>query len=236
MTPDNIGPIAREIAQWIDLTTRGNDCVTLQQIIDLVYDKATSDQESARVCSLLCRQLTGKIPAKFRRPGDRDYEGGPVFRNYLLNKCLREAESIRSKIDSATQGPEESGATEILSGDEEDALSIAHQCGYAAVHFIGELVVVGVLANDDAFHCLNSIVTEYEIEYKAPSDQQARFVCAFLLTVGPHLHRANDNVNKRMNPYITFVKRVDFASRSARTAALVEKFSQMQRDGWPAAA
>ncbi|EKM59093.1 uncharacterized protein PHACADRAFT_249290, partial [Phanerochaete carnosa HHB-10118-sp] len=108
MTPDNIDPIAREIAQWIDLTARGNDCVTLQQIIDLVYDKATGDRESARVCSLLCRQLTGKILAKFQHPADRDYEGGARFRDCLLRKCLREAESTRLKMGSATQGSEES--------------------------------------------------------------------------------------------------------------------------------
>ncbi|EKM59089.1 uncharacterized protein PHACADRAFT_191395 [Phanerochaete carnosa HHB-10118-sp] len=234
LTPDNIDPIAREIAQWIDLTTRYNNSVTLQQIIDLVYDKATSDRASARVCSLLCQQLTGEIPANFQRPGDRDYEGGARFRDCLLDKCLREAKSTRLKMGTATQGSEELSAIELSSCDDEDALSVAHECEYAAVHFIGELLVVGVLAIDDPFRCLDNIVPEYCTE--SPSDEEARLVCAFLLTVGPCLPRANYDICKRMNRYLCFVKKVGAEGHSAQTAALVEKFSRMQRDSdvWPA--
>lgn len=244
LTTDTTSPIAHEITQWIDLTMGDSDCAIVIQVIDLVYDKATNDRGSARVCGLLCRQLIDTISAKILRHGDENYkmqtiDGGYFFRDRLLRRYFTEVESVCLKMNSATPSSKKSStctalktssqrvtdlilcsdaAAEIPSGDEEDALSAAHERGCAAVRFIGELAVAGIFSNTKALGYLNKLVPENT----ALSDPQIRFVCAFLLTAGPCLHRADHNARTRMDRYISFVKAVDPLSCGARTAAMIE--------------
>jgi translation initiation factor 4G len=198
LTMERFDSISDQIIAWANKSEKEKDGRTLNQVIRLVFEKATDEAPWSEMYARLCRKMMDLISLRVQDDGIKTQEGKPIaggllFRKYLLNRCQEDFERGRvaketTAAAAATKALEGQAAAHGTGGKEEVALyseeyyaaQKAKRRGLGLIKFIGELFKLQMLTERIMHECIKKLLGNVE----NPEEEEIESLCKLLTTVG----------------------------------------------------
>ena len=207
VTPQNFEKIS---AQIIEKINERKKAVTLQGLIDQIFDKALLETTFSELYANLVAKLNPALPEL------EDEEGRPVqFRRTLLNKCQEEfdygvqamnavsqrelqkaahhekheeeakEEEMPKEVEETTEEGELPAASKATDKAREEAAQVqaevkARKRMLGNIIFVGQLYRMGVLTEQIMHECIKQLIQEFD----NPRPEDMECLCKLLTTVG----------------------------------------------------
>ncbi|ODV88817.1 hypothetical protein CANCADRAFT_13514, partial [Tortispora caseinolytica NRRL Y-17796] len=182
LTPDNLPGISKLILEIADQSRFEKDGRTLQQILELTFDKACDEphwsQTYADFCNIMLRNISPEITADgvYDKNG-QPVVGGALFRRYLLMRCQQNFE----KGCGGTADEIEAAKLEAQkASDEYYRLAAIKRRGLGLVRFIGELYTLGMVSETVVNGCIKQLLGHIT----NPREEEVESACHLILTAG----------------------------------------------------
>lgn len=201
MTPNNFDKITVQI---LDISTQSKDETdgrTLRQVIQLTFEKATDEAHWAEMYAQFCKRMLESMSPEIKDENIRNnkgevYQGGALFRKYLLNRCQEEFE--RGWKMNLGDRPEGTTEEATMLSDQYYIEAAAKRRGLGLVRFIGELYKLGMLTERIMHECVKKLV-DYE---GVPDEAEVESLTSLLRTIGQPLDNTEKGP-KMMDAYFT---------------------------------
>ena len=171
MTPEKFQKISGQILDIVNQSRFETDGRTLQQVVQLTFEKATDEPLRCSMYAKLCQVLMGSMDPSIKDGSTIDPKsgktiaGGALFRKYLLNRCQEAFQRLHSTPDGLT-----------------DEVVIKRRAP-GLVQFIGELSKLRMLS-ERIMHEIVKKLVDYE---GIPSEIQIESLCMLFRTIGSSL-------------------------------------------------
>ncbi|KAL6749240.1 hypothetical protein V8C86DRAFT_2852062 [Haematococcus lacustris] len=258
VTPNTLEKLTDHIINDVKL----EDQVTLEGLIDKIFDKALTDTHFSEMYSTMCHRVSvnEKTP-KFPNPdGGKDID----FRRLLLNKCQVEFEQGCQAMDSVSTQEKEQGlaagaalpaeegeADKAAEGKEEGELpqpaveakpltanQLLQQNRAARRRMLGNILFVGNLFKISLIteRILHSCIVQLLKEEASPRADDIECLCKLLVTVGHKLDSTNKPEHKQaMVAYFERMKRLAVSpTLDSRIRFTIKDVLEMRENNWVA--
>ena len=202
LTMENFASISDQIIAWANKSEKEKDGRTLNQVVRLVFEKAT-DEATSEIYARLCRKMMEQISTNVQDDGIKNAEGKPItggqlFRKYLLNRCqeyfergwvAKEATAAaavtKALEDETGNAKTKEDRTEeiVLYSDEQYAAQKAKRRSLGLIKFIGELFKLQMLTERNMHECVKKLLGNVD----NPEEEEIESLCMLLATVGSML-------------------------------------------------
>lgn len=186
MTPEKFDKIADQILEITTQSKFETDGLTLRQVIQLTFEKATDEAAWSSMYAKFCKRMEASMDPNIKDEGIRDKNnlivtGGHLFRKYLLNRCQEEFE--RGWKVNLPPKPEGTPDEAVMLSDEYYIAAAAKRRGLGLIQFIGELFKLGMLTERIMNECVRKLL-DFE---GLPEDETVESLCKLLKTIGYQL-------------------------------------------------
>ncbi|KIJ15656.1 hypothetical protein PAXINDRAFT_133790 [Paxillus involutus ATCC 200175] len=201
LTTEKFDSISDQIIAWANKSVNEKDARTLNQVVSLVFEKATDDVVWSEKYARLCWKMTGTISPEVQDDGIRNTDGKPIaggllFRKYLVSRCQEDFErgwfakettaaaaAVKASDDQATKAANNTMGEESLYSDEYCTAQKAKRQGVGLIKFIGELFKLKLLTERIMHYCVKKLLFHVE----NPEEEEIEGLCQLLKTVGQQL-------------------------------------------------
>ncbi|KAF8346025.1 armadillo-type protein [Amanita rubescens] len=189
LTMEKFDSISDQIIQWANRSENQKDGRTLNQVIRLLFEKATDEATWSEMYARLCRKMMEQISTKVhdedtKNPEGKPIAGGQLFRKYLLNRCQEDFERGRvAKGAAAIKDANErngSGEEVALYSEEYYIAQKAKRQGLGLIKFIGELFKLQMLTERIMHECIKKLLGNMH----DPEEEEIESLCTLMTTVG----------------------------------------------------
>lgn len=192
MTLENFDRITAQIVEISAQSKKEKDGQTLKQIIELTFLKACDESHWSRMYARFCGEMTKSVDPEIADETVNESHGVPVkggalFRKYLLTKCQEEFE--RGWSDKLPTNEDGTPIDADLESEEYYRAVTAKRRGLGLIRFIGELFMLGLLAEKIIHACLRLLCQTDD-----PSEEVIESLCQLMTTVGGQLDRGPQGV------------------------------------------
>lgn len=189
MTPEKFDKISDQILEITTQSKFETDGLTLRQVIQLTFEKATDEAAWSSMYAKFCKRMEASMDPNIKDEGIRDKNnqivtGGHLFRKYLLNRCQEEFE--RGWKVNLPPKPEGTPDEAVMLSDEYYIAAAAKRRGLGLIQFIGELFKLGMLTERIMNECVRKLL-DFE---GLPEDETVESLCKLLKTIGYQLDRS----------------------------------------------
>lgn len=187
MTPEKFDKISDQILEITTQSKFETDGLTLRQVIQLTFEKATDEAAWSSMYAKFCKRMEASMDPNIKDEGIRDNKtgqivtGGHLFRKYLLNRCQEEFE--RGWKVNLPPKPEGTPDEAVMLSDEYYVAAAAKRRGLGLIQFIGELFKLGMLTERIMNECVRKLL-DFE---GLPEDETVESLCKLLKTIGYQL-------------------------------------------------
>lgn len=186
MTPEKFDKISDQILEITTQSKFETDGLTLRQVIQLTFEKATDEAAWSSMYAKFCKRMEASMDPNIKDEGIRDKSGqivtgGHLFRKYLLNRCQEEFE--RGWKVNLPPKPEGTPDEAVMLSDEYYIAAAAKRRGLGLIQFIGELFKLGMLTERIMNECVRKLL-DFE---GLPEDETVESLCKLLKTIGYQL-------------------------------------------------
>lgn len=186
MTPEKFDKISDQILEITTQSKFETDGLTLRQVIQLTFEKATDEAAWSSMYAKFCKRMEASMDPNIKDEGIRDKNnqivtGGHLFRKYLLNRCQEEFE--RGWKVNLPPKPEGTPDEAVMLSDEYYIAAAAKRRGLGLIQFIGELFKLGMLTERIMNECVRKLL-DFE---GLPEDETVESLCKLLKTIGYQL-------------------------------------------------
>lgn len=185
MTPEKFDKISDQILEITSQSKFETNGLTLRQVIQLTFEKATDEAAWSSMYARFCRRMLESMDPDIKDEGIRKngqiVTGGNLFRMYLLNRCQEEFE--RGWKINLPPKPEGVSDEAVMLSDEYYIAAAAKRRGLGLIQFIGELFKLGMLTERIMNECIHKLL-DFE---GLPEDETVESLCKLLKTIGLQL-------------------------------------------------
>ncbi|KIJ05692.1 hypothetical protein PAXINDRAFT_103675 [Paxillus involutus ATCC 200175] len=201
LTTEKFDSISDQIIAWANKSVNEKDARTLNQVVSLVFEKATDDvawsEKYARLCWKMMEMISPEVQDdSIRNTDGKPIAGGQLFRKYLLNRCQEDFErgwfakettaaaaAVKASDDQATKAANDTMGEETLYSDEYCAAQKAKRQALGLIKFFGELFKLKLLTERVMHECVKKLLVNVE----NPEEEGIEGLCQLLKTVGQQL-------------------------------------------------
>ena len=203
LTMEKFDPISDQIIAWANKSEKEKDGRTLNQVVRLVFERATDQAACSKMYARLCKKMMAQISNNVQDDGIKNNKGIPItggqlFRKYLLNRCQEDFErawvskeataaaaATKALENEAADAKTNEGGTEeiVLYADEYYAAQKARRQSLGLIKFIGELFKLQMLTERIMHVCVKKLLGNVD----NPEEEEIEGVCKLLATVGSML-------------------------------------------------
>lgn len=206
MTPEKFDKISDQILEITTQSKFETDGLTLRQVIQLTFEKATDEAAWSSMYAKFCKRMEASMDPNIKDEGIRDKNnqivtGGHLFRKYLLNRCQEEFE--RGWKVNLPPKPEGTPDEAVMLSDEYYIAAAAKRRGLGLIQFIGELFKLGMLTERIMNECVRKLL-DFE---GLPEDETVESLCKLLKTIGYQLD-TSEKSKSMMDMYFHRISRM----------------------------
>jgi len=204
MTPEKFDKISGQILEITSQSKYETDGLTLRQVIQLTFEKATDEAAWSSMYAKFCKRMLEAMDPSIKDENVKDKSGGLVtggslFRKYLLNRCQEEFErGWKVNLPPKPEGVSDEAA---MLSDEYYIAAAAKRRGLGLVQFIGELFKLGMLTERIMNECVRKLL-DFE---GVPEDETVESLVKLLRTIGRALD-TSDRSRNVMDHYFGRIK------------------------------
>ena len=233
LTMEVFDSISDQIISWVNKSEHEKDGRALNQVIKLVFEKATDETAESRMYARLCQKMMEQINPKVQDDGI--YEGRPIageqlFRKYLLNRCqedfrrswvAKEAASAAASAVASKLEDEAVKATNDPKSNQREVCALYFDAAHKAkrrvlslIKFIGELFKLQMLTEGTMHQCVKKLLENMD----NPKEEEIASLCELLTTVGGIL----DTQKARANMDVYFSRMKESAQIMSRMQIMLQ--------------
>lgn len=207
MTPEKFDKISDQILEITSQSKYETDGLTLRQVIQLTFEKATDEAAWSSMYAKFCKRMLDTMDPSIKDENITDragnlVTGGSLFRKYLLNRCQEEFErGWKVNLPSKPEGVMDEAA---MLSDEYYIAAAAKRRGLGLVQFIGELFKLGMLTERIMNECVRKLI---DFEGSIPEDETVESLVKLLRTIGRALD-ASEKSKEAMNMYFHRIEKL----------------------------
>lgn len=204
----------------------------LRETINLIFDKATSEEKFCPMYANLCEHLTHKFSEEAVETMENFTvtEGAKqqTFRRLLLNQCQEEFEKEK-KLEVLSKAE----MAQLSEDEREQVLLKERRCKVRSlgnIIFIAELFKEKMLNEVIMHECIVRLLTAPEGSDR-PDEESIECLCKLLTTVGAHLD--HDKAQGYMKKYFKLIsKYADEPDISSRMRFMLQDLIEMRESNW----
>jgi len=204
MTPEKFDKISDQILEITSQSKYETDGLTLRQVIQLTFEKATDEAAWSSMYAKFCKRMLEAMDPSIKDENIKDKNenlvtGGSLFRKYLLNRCQEEFErGWKVNLPPKPEGVSDEAA---MLSDEYYIAAAAKRRGLGLIQFIGELFKLGMLTERIMNECVRKLLDFEGI----PEDETVESLVKLLRTIGRALD-ASEKSKNMMDMYFARIK------------------------------
>jgi translation initiation factor 4G len=187
LTMEKFDSLSDQIIQWTNRSENQKDGRTLNQVVRLVFEKATSEPTWSEAYARLCRKMMEQISTKVHDEGIENAQGkhvagGQLFRKYLLNRC-QEGFERRWIAKEDKDANERNNSSEVALYESDEYYYVAKKAkrqGLGLIKFIGELFKLRMLTERIMHECIKGLLGNMH----DPEEEEIESLCTLMTTVG----------------------------------------------------
>ncbi|KAF8071537.1 armadillo-type protein [Lyophyllum atratum] len=221
LTMAKFDSISDQIIAWANRSEKEKDGRTLNQVIRLVFEKATDEAMWSEMYARLCRKMMERISSQVQDDSIKNAEGKPItggqlVRKYLLNRCQEDFErgwvareaTAAAAATTATEMQAAKAAYDknrvdgeeevVFHSDEYYAAQKAKRQGLGLIKFLGELFKLQMITERIMHECVKKLLLD------PVEEEEIESLCQLLTTVGALLD--TPKARAHMNVYFERMK------------------------------
>ncbi|KAM0793777.1 hypothetical protein ACM66B_001195 [Microbotryomycetes sp. NB124-2] len=257
LTLERFESISNQIIEWADKSKDETDGRILRQVIALIFEKATDEANFSEMYARLCRKIMETISPQVMDESVKDakgkpFQGGALFRKYLLNRCQEDFEAGWKATESAAAAAAATAASDKakkeandaaeqdaaaknssapkeveLMSDEYYAAQKAKRRGLGLVRFIGELYKLSMLTERIMHECIRKLLANAE----DPDEEDVESLTRLLTTVGGQLD--NEKAKAHMKIYFERMNQIANSPKvTSRIKFMIMDVIDLRAAGW----